>query len=465
MDSDAWATRLEYDCTKLKSLPIPDSRPTDLAVMLDSLAQSYAENQPFSIVPPTTTNLDSARLKQDEIWFKMIALQEELDWRCYVSYGLISEEEAPIAPQSTWDDLPLVRPGERAFEIRMSRKIDAGDLQTLWYQRNNATQTSEIPSRYPEWYRELVQRRLELMEDRQFIRLIEQPEYKRRWNRDSWEEREQSALESWLCDRLETPAYVPQADREDEFSASNPKVQTIQELADTAARDEDFVAVGARYTGDASFDVYRLVESLVLQESVPFLPTQRYKKSGLTRRKAWEDVWELQRMEDRIDARCDLPEDDEDFLSPAEAKALKAREVGDIPKPPKYRSSDFQGKTSWSLRGKLDVPKERFVLLQDCHTEDGQKVVYWAGLDHGQRAMAMLSYYSEEALATGWEDDRKAKLLAGMLDLLPWVKQWHNDLDPRMNARFGDFLEEFIDSQARDIGVGIDALHDTRIGS
>ena len=395
----------------------------------------------------------------------MVAWQEELDWRCYVSYGLLEEDEAPVVPDDKLSELPRVKLGERAFEIRMAKKVEEGDLVTSWFERHSSTPTTEIPSRYPDWYKEILKKRLKLMEERQFIRLIEQPEYKRRWNRDSWEEREKSALASWLCDRLETPRYVPQADREDDFAAENPRVISIQELSDTAGRDEDFMQVAGRFTGDASFDVYKLVESLVLQESVPFLPTQRYKKSGLSRRKEWENVWELQRLEDAIDARCDLPEDHEDYLAPAEAKALKAREVGDIPKPPKYRSSDFQSGPSWTHRGKLDVPKERFVLLQDCHTEEGKKVVLWAGLDHKQRALALLSYYTEEALTAGWDHDRKATLLAGLLDLLPWINQWHNDLDARMNARLGDFLSQFIDDQARDLDLGTHAIEKIRIGS
>ena len=466
--ADTWERFFEYDCTKMKLVPIPDSRPTELAEQVDALAQKLSANEPSSLASestPTPDKLEEAKVEQERVFEEMVALQEELDWRCYVSYGLLEEDEAPVVPDDKLDDLPQVRLGERAFEIKMAKKVEDGDLVTSWFERHGSQPTTEIPERYPDWYKEIVKKRLKLMEERQFIRLIEQPEYKRRWNRDDWEEREKSALVSWLCDRLETPRYVPQADREDDFAAENPKVISIQELADTAGRDEDFMQVATRYTGDASFDVYKLVESLVLQESVPFLPTQRYKKSGLSRRKAWEKVWELQRLEDAIDARTELPEDHEDYLSQAEAKALKAREVGDIPKPPKYRSSDFQSGPTWTHRGKLDVPKERFVLLEDCHTEEGQKVVLWAGLDHKQRAFAMLSYYTEEALTAGWDNDRKATLLAGMLDLLPWVNQWHNDLDPRMNARLGDFLSQFIDDQARDLDLGTDAIEKIRIGS
>ena len=43
--------------------------------------------------------------------------------------------------------------------------------------------------------------------------------------------------------------------------------------------------------------------------------------------------------------------------------ALKTKEIGAIPVPPRYTSSDFRKGVWWRLRGKLDVPKERFVSL------------------------------------------------------------------------------------------------------
>ena len=56
----------------------------------------------------------------------MIALQEELDWRCYRLYGL--HDDPPEHP-----DPPGLRLGERAFEMVMARRIAAGDLETAWF--------------------------------------------------------------------------------------------------------------------------------------------------------------------------------------------------------------------------------------------------------------------------------------------------------------------------------------------
>lgn len=75
-----------------------------------------------------------------------------------------------------------------------------------------------------------------------------------------------------------------------------------------------------------------------------------------------------------IDARTSLPSDDPQYLTADQARDLKQQEIGDIPVPPKYRSSDFLstgGARYWALRGKLDVPKERCVSFPHCEGPDG----------------------------------------------------------------------------------------------
>jgi hypothetical protein len=47
----------------------------------------------------------------------MVALQEELDWDVYGSYGLLSADERPRLTTSPDFELPALKPGERAFEI------------------------------------------------------------------------------------------------------------------------------------------------------------------------------------------------------------------------------------------------------------------------------------------------------------------------------------------------------------
>ena len=69
----------------------------------------------------------------------MIALQEELDWRCYRLYGL--HDDAPEHPNP-----PPLQLGERAFEIVMARRMAAGELETAWFERHRSTPITELPT-------------------------------------------------------------------------------------------------------------------------------------------------------------------------------------------------------------------------------------------------------------------------------------------------------------------------------
>lgn len=186
--------------------------------------------------------------------------------------------------------------------------------------------------------------------------------------------------------------------------------------------------------------------------------------SGLERRREWEEVWDLQRREDAIDARAELPEDHADHLSEAATKALKTNEIGDISKPPEYTTSDYSSRHIYDLRSKLDVPKERFTSYPGLEGEDGSQVISWAGLDHLEHAKALAAFYYNARNQRGWDAERLVPILAGLQDLLLWVAQWHPEPDPRTNQPFADFLRGMIDTQTRDLGVSLDAVEEVRIG-
>ena len=115
----------------------------------------------------------------------MISLQEDLDWRCYRLYGVTDDDLC--MPAGETGDTPAVRLGERAFEIVLARRVAAGEVETKWFERHGSTPTTEIPTHWPAAYRELVRRRIEAIEKNTSVTLIEQPEYKRRWNDEPWE--------------------------------------------------------------------------------------------------------------------------------------------------------------------------------------------------------------------------------------------------------------------------------------
>ena len=56
----------------------------------------------------------------------MIALQEELDWRCYTLYGVTDRDLCYRDASGNQLDPPAIALGQRAFEIVMARKMAAG---------------------------------------------------------------------------------------------------------------------------------------------------------------------------------------------------------------------------------------------------------------------------------------------------------------------------------------------------
>ena len=63
----------------------------------------------------------------------------------------------------------------------------------------------------PTAYRELVERRIKLIETNKEIASDREAEYKRRWNTEPWDEQEQRALKNWLLDRLEDTEVLANA--------------------------------------------------------------------------------------------------------------------------------------------------------------------------------------------------------------------------------------------------------------
>jgi hypothetical protein len=423
---EAWMDRYEFTGTTLEDFPLPTDLPMQRARVLDEAARVAAElfeSAVGSCSPAPTVELLAARRAQIEArQARMVAEQEELDWQVYRSYGLIDEDVVYGG-----DDLPGLRLGERAFEISLARKVAAGEESSEWFTRHRSTQVTEIPAQWPQSYRELVQRRLDLIESNRFINLLERPEYKRRWLTEPWKKRIEKALREWLLDRLEDRAYW--------FDAQGrPAARSVAQLADMVSRDVELVSVLELWSGRKDRSVTQQLADLLADEGVPFLAAYRLKESGLRKREAWEHTWAEQRREDR------------------------GENVGTIPVPPKYQQADFRKQSWWQHRGKLDVPKERFILYPDASREtDSTQLLGWAGWDHAQQALALAALIGERE-GEGWADERLIPLVAGLAELQPWVRQWHDEIDPTYQLNLADYLEEQLRGRAHQVGMTLDQL-------
>lgn len=424
-----WDERYEFAATQMQNFPLPESRSLGISHQLDNFARRYVSLLPESVArsaTPTPVSFTQSRIEASSIRGQMIALQEELDWHCYHLYDVLSDDL-----RYTSDDLPVIAFGQRAFEIVMARQMAKGELETAWFERHGAKPISEIPSHWPAAYRTLVERRIKLIETNNEIALIEKPEYKRRWNDESWYEQEQRALKNWLLDRIETPMYR-------KGSQQSPELTTTAQMADVASADSDFIQVAALYRGRPDFDLAALVAELVEGEAVPFLPILRYKPSGLRKREVWERTWDLQRQQDA------------------------GKVVDAIPVPPKYVNSagkqDFQKQDYWRLRGGLDVPKERWISFLHCQTDSDQTlVVGWAGWNHLQQATAIVAYYDARK-REGWDAKRLTPLLAGLDQLLPWIHQWHPEIDKEFGETAGQSFQTMLEHDAHELGLTLEDI-------
>jgi hypothetical protein len=335
----------------------------------------------------------------------------------------------------------------------------------------NSTQVGSLP--LPNQYPFKAAKYLDsIIETDPRLGLIEQPEYNRRWNTEPWDSQFKSALNNWLPDRLES--YFDFDGRMNDAGKSTARLAigliTVGKLADIARQDPDFLQVGELYRNDPAFDVTRLVAELVEGESVPLLPILRYKPSGLRKREEWENTWTLQRQEDLMSSQQsalsdqfrDAKDDGEKAKIRTRIETLTAESrklTASITVPPKYTSADFLKGDYWRLRGKLDVPKERWVSFPHCEGEDGTLMVAWAGYDHLQLARAISTYYVDVQERLGGRDDpRLVPLLACLIELLPWLMQWHNEVDPEFGVPMGDYFEGFLQEESRNLGLTLDEI-------
>ncbi|HLR97626.1 MAG TPA: BREX-2 system adenine-specific DNA-methyltransferase PglX, partial [Jiangellaceae bacterium] len=347
---------------------------------------------------------------------QMIAAQEELDWYAYRAYGITDED-------LTYDGTPPeVQLGERASEIALARRVADGTETTAWFSRHRSTPVTEIPAHWPEDYRDLIQKRLDLIEADRMLNLLERPEYKRRWLDDPWTKKVDHALRTWLLDKLEKRSIW--FDRQ-----GRPISRSVAQLADVVGRDQELRGVIELWRGSATVDLIKALTDLLTPEAVPYLAAWRLKPKAMDKFRAWQETWELQRRED-------------------------SGETGlDIPVPPKYTSADFRKSTYMGHRGKLDVPKERFIHYPNAGlAADGTLQLGWAGWNHFQQYLA-LANLMDDMVRDGAADDVLVPLVAGLGELVFWVEQWHDEIDPAYGVNAAEFARTDYDQRRAQVGA------------
>ncbi|GAB3141805.1 BREX-2 system adenine-specific DNA-methyltransferase PglX [Marisediminicola antarctica] len=401
---EKWRDFYEFTSTKLAEFPLPAVFPTAQAQLLDELSEALHAASPSAVLQrlfegtgaqPTSEALKDAERLWMSVRARMVFEQEELDWGVYSLYGLTSQNALATSEVEDERRLPL---GARSFEVALARGVAAGDVKTRWFSDFCEVERTDIPLDWPEEYRMLVSNRLQEIESNGAIRLLESPDFKRTWQTDSWEKQLASAARDLALDQLEQREYWLDAQ-------GRPVPRSAAQLADRARNDATLRSALEILAGTPHIDLQQAITALLAAESVPSLAAQRYKPSGLTKFRDWQRVWELQRAEDR------------------------GEQVA-IPVPPKYAPGDFQKTTYWKARGKLDVPKERFIAYPGALLVNDDSPIYgWAGWDHAAQGLALAVLVGEMA-AGGATSAQLTPLLASMVELEPWLEQWYAEIDP-----------------------------------
>ncbi len=400
---DEWERFFQFGSTKLESFPLavtdPTAHPdlTDFARRLDALARERVADSPAAVLATHATlgpaalrtALEDRRTRDLDRLFQMVGLQEELDWLCYRLYKVDPDLETRSPAE-----VPPLRPGLRPFEITLAqedaerraalaRGEDPDEQPTQWFERHG-WEPHPTPDALPEPERALVLARIERTQASRELCLLEQPTFKRRWYNPEYEKEEREALALWIADRLEAWAR----ERKEPFTAA--------QIASALRSDPGVLAAGEMLEGRPDFDVDELLTTLLRKDAVPHQKHHVFTEEGLRKRAQWERTWQEQHKEDRGE--------------PA------APEV-----PEKYDAKDYLRPEYWSLRGKLDVPKERFLAFTEVPPPIGEPLLYaWAGWTHRERARALLAL-DEKLENAGVKVPDRLGVLWGAQFLLPYV--------------------------------------------
>jgi hypothetical protein len=420
-----WADFYDHDAGKVAGLPLPTRDSPRLAARLTQLGdedETLLENLGFTSDGSSISireQLGALHARADAVAARMTSLQEELDWQLLAAYGLAPDSLAVLG-----EDAPPIHAGERAFEIVLARQLAAGTATTTWFSRHGLIPITEPPTSWSPEYRRVVDERIALIESDPDVGLIERADHKRRWARPSWTERRDEAVTTLVLSALS---------ERDLWSDLRPR--STAELTDHLRGTPMMLDALELLAENRDSDPAATVRRLVLEAAVPTLAAQRLTETGLRKRQVWERVWEIRRAEDRGDT--------------AEAVLL----------PPRYAQSDFRSAIFWKHRGKLDVPKERFVLVPNAERgADTSPVVGWAGWNERDLARALAGRIMVLREQEAADAERVTPLLASVQELLPWIHQWHDESDPLYGGPPGQYFEGWLDGQLAELAITRDNL-------
>ncbi|HYO54676.1 DUF7008 domain-containing protein [Archangium sp.] len=409
-DLDVSSMLFEFSPQPLMELPVPDAvispglpreQLAERARKLEQLAEQHRQCAPRFVlgeeVQPDSVDsrrsehgwdrksrsslvkaLARARHEEEILFREMVFHQEELDWLVYSAWRLARFESIPSGRA-----IPEHRPFSWTSD-EPPEDLDRG-LAYSWAERQRQRKADP---------------RLETLDAKACKRWwFSRSEPRKGGDYDS--RRTQEACKRWLLTQVERLFREQRS----------PAALTPGEIAEALSSEPDVRAVAEVLEGKAHPELAELLTPLIEDDAVPFLTSMRFSSSGLSKARAWEHLWSLQRHRP---------------VSPHEARQLA----------PRYVLKDFQKTSWWRLRGQVDLPRERFISYPRL-VRDGADVLYgWAGWTFLQQAEVLETLY-RTGQREGWTSERLLLILQGVEELLPWIQQYHQDAAPRWN----DFVE------------------------
>ena len=264
-----------------------------------------------------------------------------------------------------------------------------------------------------------------------------------------WRSRSTSAggREPWESRRSGAPELAARPVEESAYLVRPAGSADAQEHrgAGRRGRSRRRAVVGAlRSGGRPDVPVATSLERLLASEAVPFWQRYRYKDSGLRKRPLGSPLGTCS------GARTPGPTTPPPRITAATGRSRCRRST---------RPRTSERPEYWSHRGKLDVPKERFILYPGAGREgDPTPVLGWAGWDHAQQALALATLI-QSGEQQGWSEDRLIPLVAGLSELLPWVEQWHSEPDALYGGSSpAEFFSGLLDNYMAKLGATRESL-------
>lgn len=364
-------------------------------------------------------------------------VQEEIDWAIYARFGLCEPFSWPV------DEPQVLNPGERAFEIRLARDPALQADAEAWFERDRIARKDVASENWSPSYARLVNSRIEAISNSRALQVLEQPRHKRRWLLASAAEELRSLCRAAVAAEIEDLAIWDDC-----------RLHSVSEIADALRRDTRLVD-RVRFSEDNSSEGLSTVCGRIFDDLAVSEPSAtRYSASGLEKHTLWKRAWKEQRATEQS-----LGMSSAEPTPPIPVLKAQAKGFCGSFAPPEFSPEDFTTRSGWAIRGKLDMPNERFFRVFGAEkAADVSAVCGKAAWTSVERARAIATRVVELHEDETQRPEDALVMLAAVDELLPWIHQWHPESDPLYSGPPGQYFEGWLDGQLAELAVTRDTL-------